>query len=60
MIRFILSIAAVLISGGVLMPRALAAPADDPVARGKYIVSTAGCHDCHTPWVMGPKGPAPT
>ena len=27
------------------------------VARGKYIVSTAGCHDCHTPWKMGPKGP---
>jgi mono/diheme cytochrome c family protein len=29
------------------------------VARGKYIVSTAGCHDCHTPWKMGPKGPEP-
>jgi mono/diheme cytochrome c family protein len=21
----------------------------DQVARGKYIVSTSGCHDCHTP-----------
>lgn len=29
------------------------------VARGKYIVNTAGCHDCHTPWKMGPKGPEP-
>ena len=29
------------------------------VERGKYIVSTAGCHDCHTPWKMGPKGPEP-
>jgi mono/diheme cytochrome c family protein len=29
------------------------------VARGQYIVSTAGCHDCHTPWKMGPNGPAP-
>jgi hypothetical protein len=29
------------------------------VARGKYLVSTAGCHDCHTPWHMGPKGPEP-
>jgi mono/diheme cytochrome c family protein len=29
------------------------------VARGKYIVSTAGCHDCHTPWQMGPRGPEP-
>jgi len=29
------------------------------VERGKYIVSTAGCHDCHTPWKMGAKGPEP-
>src|SRR5688500_20321081 len=29
------------------------------VARGNYIVSTAGCHDCHTPWKLGPKGPEP-
>jgi hypothetical protein len=29
------------------------------VARGQYLVSTSGCHDCHTPWKMGPKGPAP-
>ena len=29
------------------------------VARGKYIVSTAGCHDCHTPWKMTPEGPRP-
>ena len=27
--------------------------------RGKYIVTTAGCHDCHTPLQMGPNGPAP-
>lgn len=27
--------------------------------RGLYLVSTAGCHDCHTPFVMGPKGPEP-
>ena len=31
----------------------------DMLARGKYIVSTSGCHDCHTPWHMGPKGPEP-
>lgn len=29
------------------------------VARGMYIVNTAGCHDCHTPWKVGPKGPEP-
>ena len=28
-------------------------------ARGKYIVSTAGCHDCHTPMKMGERGPEP-
>ena len=27
--------------------------------RGKYIVSTSGCHDCHTPVKMGPTGPEP-
>jgi hypothetical protein len=29
------------------------------VARGAYLVSTMGCHDCHTPWKMGPNGPEP-
>jgi cytochrome c553 len=29
------------------------------VERGKYLVSTMGCNDCHTPWQMGPKGPEP-
>ncbi len=33
--------------------------AQDPVERGKYLVTAAGCNDCHTPWKMGPKGPAP-
>lgn len=32
---------------------------DDKVARGKYIVSTSACHDCHTPWKVGPNGPEP-
>jgi hypothetical protein len=32
---------------------------EDLVARGKYIVSTSGCHDCHTPWTMTPEGPKP-
>jgi mono/diheme cytochrome c family protein len=33
--------------------------AEDLVARGEYIVSTSGCHDCHAPFVMGPNGPEP-
>ena len=29
------------------------------VDRGKYLVNTSACHDCHTPLAMGPNGPAP-
>ena len=29
------------------------------VERGGYLVSIMGCHDCHTPWKMGPNGPEP-
>ena len=29
------------------------------VERGKYLVTTTGCGDCHTPWKMGPQGPEP-
>lgn len=28
----------------------------EQVARGKYLVTIGGCHDCHTPWVMQPNG----
>lgn len=27
--------------------------------RGKYLVNTMGCHDCHSPKLMGPQGPYP-
>ena len=29
------------------------------VERGAYLISVLACHDCHTPWVNGPNGPAP-
>lgn len=29
------------------------------VARGKHLVDTSGCHDCHTPVKMGDNGPEP-
>lgn len=32
---------------------------DHAVERGKYLVTAAGCNDCHTPLVMGPNGPEP-
>jgi mono/diheme cytochrome c family protein len=40
-------------------PPAAASPAVSPVERGKYIVNTSACHDCHTPAKMGPNGPEP-
>ena len=36
-----------------------AGPAVDLVARGQYLVTVAGCNDCHTPFKMGPNGPEP-
>lgn len=36
-----------------------AAPAMSAAERGKYLVTVAGCNDCHTPWKMGEHGPEP-
>jgi len=58
-----LAAALALATGGIAMAKDKAAkggkgakdakPAkEDPVARGGYIVSFAGCNDCHTPWVF--------
>jgi len=44
----------------VAVPRASAAePAPSKAARGQYLVSTSGCHDCHTPFKLGPNGAEP-
>lgn len=32
---------------------------NDQVKRGEYLVTIMGCHDCHTPFTMGPNGPEP-
>jgi mono/diheme cytochrome c family protein len=34
-------------------------PDADKVRRGKYLVTTSGCNDCHTPFKLGPNGPEP-
>ena len=36
-------------------------PSKDPavIKRGAYLVGSMGCHDCHTPWKIGSKGPEP-
>lgn len=38
---------------------ALAQDKSAQAKRGEYLVTTSLCHDCHTPLVMGPNGPAP-
>jgi mono/diheme cytochrome c family protein len=38
-------------------PEAKASNNAKQIARGKYLVDIMGCHDCHTPMKMGPKGP---
>jgi mono/diheme cytochrome c family protein len=43
----------------VLASDAPAAGERDKAARGKYLVTIAGCNDCHTPWKPGPKGAEP-
>jgi mono/diheme cytochrome c family protein len=35
------------------------AAAADKIERGRYLVTTSGCNDCHTPFKMGPAGPEP-
>jgi len=35
------------------------APTVSPVERGKYLVETSACNDCHTPLKMGPSGLEP-
>ncbi|MFO1303277.1 MAG: c-type cytochrome [Burkholderiales bacterium] len=52
-----LAVLSVALTGAV----AIAATGADPekVARGKYLVTVAGCNDCHTPWKMGQNGPEP-
>lgn len=36
-----------------------ASPAAAQIERGRYFVTIGSCNDCHTPWALGPEGPAP-
>ena len=40
-------------------PANASGPDADKVRRGKYLVTTSGCNDCHTPFKLGPNGPEP-
>ena len=44
---------------GASTPASAPAANAEAIARGGYLVRFGMCNDCHTPWVMGPKGPGP-
>jgi mono/diheme cytochrome c family protein len=54
-----ISTAVILTASAVPALAADVSAAGDKVARGKYLVTISGCNDCHTPWKVGPNGPAP-
>ena len=43
-----------------LQPKPATSSLAEQIRLGEHLVSTSGCHDCHTPWTNGPKGPVPT
>jgi mono/diheme cytochrome c family protein len=44
---------------GIRVSGAAAGYTKEQVARGEYLVASAGCADCHTPKRFGPNGPEP-
>ena len=54
-------VAAGIVLGGIALAAIATARAEDApsVERGHYLVAAMGCHDCHTPWKVGPNGPGP-
>jgi len=60
MIKRTSAVSCLLLAPALLLAQQKAAapsPAKSRVDRGKYLVWAGGCHDCHTPKKMGPKGP---
>jgi len=53
------ALAATFLFTAAVAPQAWSQSAAEKVARGKYLVTTSGCNDCHTPWRVGPNGPEP-
>ncbi len=55
-------ISALLASGltaGLIGQAIASADTTETLRRGQYLATVGGCHDCHTPSKMGPKGPEP-
>lgn len=53
------ALAIAVLARGAVAKRGSAALTDARVERGRYLVTTLGCNDCHTPWKMGAEGPEP-
>ena len=54
------SLTLVVLAGAVLIGGATATKSTQKkrtIARGEYLVTITGCHDCHTPLKMGARGP---
>jgi len=54
-----LIIVSFLVRGNALALQTTPGTAKTPVARGEYLVSSGGCHDCHTPKTFTQQGPVP-
>jgi cytochrome c553 len=58
-VRFALAIATLSSAAVALAADEAGSDAAARVERGRYLVFTSACNDCHTPWHMGPNGPEP-
>ena len=45
------------VAAAMIIATSARAGGNDPVARGRYLVTVGGCNGCHTPLRMGPNGP---
>ena len=57
--KYLFALACIALAAGSFFTRAHAAVAADATERGRYLVTIAGCNDCHTPLRLGPNGPEP-
>lgn len=56
-VRALMTVAFVAVVCVVAYPMvAVSGESADLVERGRYLVNTSGCHDCHTPKLFGPHG----
>jgi hypothetical protein len=52
-------IACLLLAPALIALPCVAAETSPQIKRGRFIVQSGGCNDCHTPLQMGPQGPEP-